>query len=527
MADEMNVVDPCYKHYQIIEKTSPDTLRVIEKITNNHTNSLNNLGPKHDLLKGVVCTSIDAQKAAHDQWNKDIKELWDDIKDIPDTTEMSMGGSQSGGADCPKDFQKIFNYMFLFAASSSIAIMSPDIKLVTDVCMKALTLTFGTIVLPIINLLRVIFIFMLQSLVLIVKTAAGVAIQIISNFIKTVYLNIHTIASGAIGIAKVFIYRSLTYCKSFYNTVVAAMPKKIADVEDLKDDTGKLPEPTIPSTIATLKQTEVGAINKSMNEAVKHELLNPDVVINITEERDIFMDMLIKVGETNDAIRKQIDFVYNFIQTAYLLVCHATHGKLVSVLGSHYSANHAKLLLTKAILNVEVFVIHTLNAPGISMYYIKDAFLRLLKSVHSETDPLFDQGDESIDTKDESIDTKDESKLVKVINAALEKITDDNTKINEKANVNEADDAIMKLFNPSEPVANDGNKKRKLVENTEYAIIMERLEKKLQEMRDMNTTDVNLDSPSKKIIRVEGGSKKRRTKKAKKLRNKRRYSRKH
>jgi hypothetical protein len=364
---------------------------------------------------------------------------------------------------------------------------------------------------------------MLQSLVFIVKTAGSVAIQLISNFIKTVYLNIHTITSGAIGIAKVFIYRSLTYCKSFYNKVVAAMPKeqednKIADIIGLK-----IP-PTIPSTITNLSQIEVGEINKSMNEAVNTEFLGKNVIINITEERDIFMDMLTKLGDTYDAIRKQIKFVYTFIQTAYLLVCNKAHNNLVSVLGSHYSANHAKLLLTKAILNVEIFVIHALNAPGISMYYIKDAFLRLLKSVHSETDPLFDQGDESIDTnkKDESknMDKKDESKLVNVINAALKNITDDNAKSNTEEIVNKADDNIMTLFKPPEPVANEGNKKRKLVENPEYAIIMERLNKQLDEIRDRNTPDVVMDQSN-------GGSKNRRTKKAKKRGNKRRYSRKH
>jgi hypothetical protein len=58
----------------------------------------------------------------------------------------------------------------------------------------------------------------------------------------------------------------------------------------------------------------------------------------------------------------------------------------------------------------------------------------------------------------------------------------------------------------------------KLTDYPEYESIMGDLNRKLQEIIDRNTPDVKM---------TEGGAKKRRTKKAKKLRKKRRYSRKH
>jgi hypothetical protein len=518
------VTDECLNIYKTYDNFQREVVAGVDKknifddatintfITTNHI-------PEIDQVNLVaICTNVRLQNAAYDQWHNEIVLLNETLE-----IKLRRGGSQSGGADCPKDFQKIFNYMFLIAASASIAVMSPDIELVTKVCMNALKLVFGTIVLPIINLLRVVFMFMLQSLVLIVKTVGSLAIKIISNFIKTVYLHIHTIASGAIGIAKVFIYRSLTYCKSFYNKVVSLMPKEkiAADTDDITP----LPE------VYNITPEVVDEINKSMNEAVKTEFLGNDMTIDINAEPDILMEMLNNFGEIYDAIRERIKFVYSFIQTAYLLVCDKAYTKLVAISGSPYSANRVKLLLTKAILNVEMFVIHTLNAPEIATYYMKDAFLRLLKSVHSETDPLFDQGDES--THDPN-----ESKLVNVINAALKNIND--AKTNTKENVKNADDAIMILFKPSEPsepVANEGNKKRKLVENTEYAMIMERLnvqlEVQLEKIRNRNTPNVIIsgddhdDDEQRNKKTKRGGSKKRRTKKAKKLRNKRRYSRKH
>ena len=323
----MDVIDPCWTHYKKLDENDRGTLQIIAVITGNNKNDLIGLGERSSLLP-VFCQSIDSQKAAYDQWQTDISRINGQITPQYEeiiTNYYQNGGSQNGGDPlliCPEDFQRIFNYMFLIAASASIAVMTPDITLVTDVCMKALTLVFGTIVLPIINLLRVVFIFMLQSLILIVKTAAGVAIEIISNFIKTVYLNIHTIASGAIGIAKVLIYKSLTYCGSFYKEVVTLIPKeKIADVKDLKDKNDKqLTEPTIPSTITTLTQAEVDKINESMNIAVNKELLKPDAVINITEERDIFMDMLSKIGKDYHAIHKNMMYGYSVLKPQYVVM---------------------------------------------------------------------------------------------------------------------------------------------------------------------------------------------------------------
>jgi hypothetical protein len=540
MADKMNVVDPCFEHYQIIEKTSPDTLRVIEKITNNYTNSLNSLGPKHDLLKGVVCTSIDAQKAAHDQWNTDINALWTTIKDIPipDTTEMSIGGSQSGGADCPADFQKIFNYMFLIAASASIAIMSPDIELVANVCMKALQLVFGTIALPILNLLRVIFLFMLQSLVLIVKTLGTFAVQIISNFIKTVYLNIHTIASGAIGIAKVFIYRSLTYCQSFYNKVIDAMPKeqkqekednKIADIIGLENP------PTIPSTITNLNAREVGKINESLKAAIKGEIIDPEVNIIITIERDIFMDMLTNFGETYDAIRKQIKFGYTFLKTAYLLLCDNTHEKIKTSIGGLYNTVKLRKSITKALIYAENSVIRAVNGvagfpsnlQAVIIYNINVLCLKILKIVYptkSKTDNKRSYEEE--ETRGRTVyrknnESKDRSR------------SRDNVKIfvDVETEVNNFDDTDLVFdLNVEHPVIPKNREEvnrainnietnvGELTDNIEYVSIMEDLDRKLQEI---------IDRSNPPAFMKKGGAKKRRTKKAKKHINKRRYSRKH
>jgi hypothetical protein len=538
----------CRAYYNTLNTTSQDTLRIIEKITKNNKNSLSDLR-ENDPLLAAVCSTMNTQKDAHDHWKAGIESLYAQIKDIPDTTEMTMGGSQKGGADCPENFQKIFNYMFLFAASSSIAIMSPDIKLVTDVCMKALTLTFGTIVLPIINLLRVIFIFMLQSLVLIVKTAAGVAIEIISNFIKTVYLNIHTIASGAIGIAKVFIYKSLTYCGSFYNSVVKAMP--IADVEDLKDNNGEqLTEPTIPSTITNLSKEEVGEINKSMNNAVKIELLNRDVVINITEERDIFMDMLTKIGKQYQTVVDTIIFGYNFVKTAYMLLCDKAHTQFKDTLGGAYYSNRVKLYITYVLVKFEKTVFGTIigvaNIPEVTMYYIKALVLKLLKSIWnvkptlSKRTELGKRKEPDSTSKLKLNEMNDLSKVVpaenviiQAIGKELEKIDDTNLELAlnlkpddnittalktsiESEKINSVSTSIITQINP-------------LVENEDFKKIIDMLDKKLPEMRDMNTPDVIMNSddddddeePNKKAKTSEGGSKKRRTKKAKKRGNKR------
>jgi hypothetical protein len=537
MADKMNVFDPCFEHYQIIEKTSPDTLRVIEKITNNYTNSLNSLGPKHDLLKGVVCTSIDAQKAAHDQWNTDINALWTTIKDIPipDTTEMSIGGSQSGGADCPADFQKIFNYMFLIAASASIAIMSPDIELVANVCMKALQLVFGTIALPILNLLRVIFLFMLQSLVLIVKTLGTFAVQIISNFIKTVYLNIHTIASGAIGIAKVFIYRSLTYCQSFYNKVIDAMPKeqkqekednKIADIIGLENP------PTIPSTITNLNAREVGKINESLKAAIKGEIIDPEVNIIITIERDIFMDMLTNFGETYDAIRKQIKFGYTFLKTAYLLLCDNTHEKIKTSIGGLYNTVKLRKSITKALIYAENSVIRAVNGvagfpsnlQAVIIYNINVLCLKILKIIYSKNVVSEEQGKPGKITRTkltrenrtyEPYDKKNsDTAVLNDVSNTLQQIDETNLEftlifenpiITNTSPVNDAINSIEKTV-------------RKITDNIEYVSIMGDLDKKFQEIIDRRSAPKFMN---------KGGAKKRRTKKAKKHINKRCYSRKH
>jgi hypothetical protein len=72
-----------------------------------------------------------------------------------------------------------------------------------------------------------------------------------------------------------------------------------------------------------------------------------------------------------------------------------------------------------------------------------------------------------------------------------------------------------------------------LISNPDFKKIIDMLDKKLPEMRDMNTPDVIMDGDDHDDDEQRnkkpklGGAKKRRTKKAKKHIKKRRYSRKH
>lgn len=529
----------CIDYYNYIKTHEPIVLTMFAKMSKQDEKYFDVIDTTETGTYKMInfCSIYNMQKDAYEQWHKAINSLDKKLETMLSAKMSGKGGSQKGGADCPENFQKIFNYMFLIAASASIAVMSSDIGLVANVCMNALKLVFK-ITDPIINLLRVIFLFMLQSLVSIVKTAKDVAIGLISNLIKTFYLNINTIAPAAIGIAKVFIYASLTYCGSFYNNSFAAMQTtsttattstKIADVDDLKDNDGNnLPEPEV----SDITHENITDINKSLQEAVKTEFFADDATIGITEERDIFMDMLTKVGNTIDAIRNQIEFGHTFLKTAYLLLCDKAHQQLVNISGSHYGANRVKLLITITLVKVITLLNATSNIPTVLSYHIKSAILRVLKSVHSESDPLFDNEPPSYA---DSNDNNPENEVVKQTNIILNELTETDLKnaVLEKAKnpvaidlgrnkIDSVDDKIAILFT----VPESGNKRRKLSNNN--ASIMVELDQKLQELIDQvapqqHTTD-------KEDEMTEGGAKKktpkRKTKKAKKRGNKRRYSRK-
>lgn len=532
------VPDECWEHYEHIKYNSPDTLRIIEKITGNDADSFQTLGKESSLL-AVYCSTIDSQKAAYDQLKDEIELLNEKLEEL----NLRRGGSQSGGADCPADFQKIFNYMFLIAASASIAIMSPDIELVTKVCMNALKLVFGTIVLPIINLLSVIFTFMLKSLVLIVKTLGTFAVQIISNFIKTVCLNIHTIASGAIGVAKVFIYNTLTYCGSFYKQVVGAM---IAD-EKILDPTrndGKLIE---KPEVTMILPENIDEINISMNEAVKTELLGNDMTIDINEEPDIFMDMLTNFGEIYDAIRKQIKFGYTFLKTAYFLLCENAHHIIKDKLGAALFSDKAKLSLTKGLIYAENSVIRAVNevarfpdnVQAVIIYNINVLCLKILKIVYSgkiekrgrqervRQERVRQERHETRGNENHSQRSRERSR---------ERNSEDRDELEDnmiqsigKTLDTDESELVFNLDIESLKVPKDVNIVKKniksietdvgqLTDNIEYVSIMEDLNIKLKEIIDPSNPPAFMN---------KGGAKKRRTKKAKKHIKKRRYSRKH
>ena len=515
------VTDECWEYYKTLNNSSPDTLRVIEHITQNPQNNLSNLASKSTLLP-IVCSTINTQKAAHDQWIKGIKTL--------DTQLDGMLSAKVGGGalECPEDFQKIFNYMFLIAASSSIAIMSPDIELVTNVCMKTIQLVFGTIALPILNLLRVIFIFMIQSLVLIIKTAGTLAIQLISNFIKTVYLNINTIASGLVGITKVFIYKSLTYCKSFYNSVAShihAEKTKVADVTDLPKG-----EPVISMPIEILKG-DIVAINQSMNAAIRGEVLYPDITISSDNDviEDIFGTMLTKFSDSIDNVRDNIIYCYTFLKTAYMLLCDKTHAKITKTLGSTYNTNQKKLLITKALINAEIAFVKLLNVssntPTIVTYYFKAAFLRILQVINEPRSVLFDDADfieERVKRSKRSRSLVDEEQIIDEINNIMDKIKetdlknavlDNNLTDAGKSKIDDVDAELKKLLYPDKPVVG------KLNESKKYIDVMNHIDAKLQEIVDRNDSPPNFGGARKR-------SNSRKTKKSKTRRNKTCYSRK-
>jgi hypothetical protein len=547
------VTDECLNIYKNYDDFQREVVAGVDKttFTNEQIDKIKQSPFSLDRYQLIaICTNVNTQKAAHDQWNTDINILWDNIKNIPTPIQ---GGSQKGGADCPADFQKIFNYMFLIAASASIAVMSPDINLVANVCMKALTLVFGTIALPILNLLRVVFLFMLQSLVLIVKTLGTFAVQIISNFIKTVYLNINTIASGAIGIAKVFIYRSLTYCGSFYNMVVAAMPKEIDAVEDTQEENEKIADttglpnpPTIPLTITTLNATEVGKINESLKAAIKGDIIDPEVNIIITVERDIFMDMLTNFGEIYDAIRKQIKFGYTFLKTAYFLLCENAHHIIKDKLGVALFSDKAKLSLTKGLIYAENSVILAVNkvarfpynVQAVIIYNINVLCLKILKIVYSKKVVSEEQGtsgkikpnrESTLKIRDSSAPYISVNGRKGVLNGVLNGVSNTLQKINEtnlEFNLNFENPINTGTKPVNDAITTIKNTVGELKNNPEYASIMEDLEEKLQEIIDMNTTDA-LNITTTVFGMNKGGAKKRRTKKAKKHIKKRRYSRKH
>ena len=553
----------CWERYQMLKNKFPDTLRVIAKITKNDTTILDNLGEKHDLLEGVVCTTITDQENAYKQWQEDINSLWHKIEGIsnPDP-DMMVGGSQKGGADCPENFQKIFNYMFLFAASASIAVMSPDIELVTNVCMKALTLAFGTIVLPIINLLSVIFTFMLQSLVSIVKTAADVAIQIISKFIETVCVNIYKIKTGVIGIAKLFIYNTLTYCGSFYDKVVTNIATNVTLKQKIESNYNtNLTIPVIDSNIKTLTPIDEAKINESLKAAINEQFVYPEVYLKITPESDIFMDMLNKVGNTIDAIRNKIKFGHTFLKTAYLLLCDNTHRKLNILLGGEYYSNKAKLSLTKGLIIAENTVIQALNGvasfpeklQNVIIYNFNVLCLKILNVVYGKHISRSERG-RTKNIKPRSADESNTPERGRTKNIKPRSADESNTPERSRSRERDTDTDINEIVtilnslkdtplvfnldfeNPILP----SNKKEvndtidsiketvvKLTDNSEYVtIMMNDLDAKLTD--NMNTPDV--DSTQNVFKISEGGAKKktpkRKTKKAKKRGNKRRYSRK-
>ncbi len=538
------VTDECLNIYKNYDDFQREVVAGVDKttFTNEQIDKIKQSPFSLDRYQLIaICTNVNTQKVAYGQWKTDINILWDNIKNIPTPIQ---GGSQSGGTDCPADFQKIFNYMFLIAASASIAVMSPDIELVTNVCMKALKLAFGTIVLPIINLLSVIFTFMLQSLVLIVKTAAGVAIEIISNFIKTLYVNIYGITTGVIGVAKVFIYNTLTYCGSFYNKVAN---KIAADDNDLREKIGSdFKEPVIDiSNMIKLTSTDETIINKSLKTAIIEGIVDPKVEIEINEEPDIFMNMLVKCGSAIDKIYNDIKFGYTFLRTAYLLLCENAHHIIKDKLGGAYYSNKAKLSLTKGLIYAENSVIRAVNGvasfpsnlQAVIIYNINILCLKILKIVYSdkiEKRGRQERGRQERGHKqhrDETRGNEDDRERSRERNQApnSDELEDNMIQsIVKKLDINESE-LVFNLDIESLEVPKDVNIVKKnieyietdvgqLTDNSEYTSIMEDLDRKLQEIIDRNNPPAFMK---------KGGAKKRRTKKAKKHINKRRYSRKH
>ena len=516
------VTDKCWLYYTDLDKNDQGTLKVFGKISIDENENAFLNKTRHQLGYTGFCALYNMQTIAYNKWKTDIDAL--DVQlDSMLSHKMDIGGSQKGGADCPENFQKIFNYMFLIAASASIAVMSPDIGLVANVCMNALKLLFK-ITDPIINLLRVIFLFMLQSLVSIVKTAKDVAIGLISNLIKTFYLNINTIAPAAIGIAKVFIYASLTYCGSFYNNAFAAMQTtsttattstKIADVDDLKDNDGNnLPEPKV----SDITHENITDINKSLQEAVKTEFFADDATIVITAEHDIFMVMLTIVGNTIDAIRNQIEFGHIFLKTAYDLLCAKADNNLVSILGSQYSANRAKLLLTKLLLNVEILLSRTIgtvvNLDKIILHQINVSIISVIRLLYPKNDAM---------RKELIMESK--TKLNKAIGKENKEAKND---ISIALLENDIKEQVSKTdINVEELTGNI----RSILKNPKKLYTTENYSKIILPVLDQDQKNIEkIIAENVKRGITEGGSKKktpkRKTKKAKKRGNKRRYSRK-
>ena len=201
-----------------------------------------------------------------------------------------------------------------------------------------------------------------------------------------------------------------------------------------------------------------------------------------------------------------------------MLLCDKTHVKIIDTIGGVYNVTQKKLLITKALIRFEIFFINRLNnllnMDKICIMQIKTAILSLIQLIYK---------DNTLMPRELISDSK--NKLIKAIDNNNKEATTDisialleNDIKTELLKKNESNEVVV--IKSISSILEPQKKPKNLFDSEKYKGIIHDLDSKLQQIIDINTPDVVID-------KSKGGSKKRRTKKAKKHINKRRYSRKH